>query len=410
MASVVDQWWTKRDGRRVKTKRYGCPKRWLVRWRDPSGRQRSKAFERKVDAEAWRDQVATEIRRGEYVDPRGGRMLFRELADQWLRSRIASRTTLEGERRKVRMLVDHFGDYPIGEIRPSMVRAWAASRRVAPTTLRYELWVLGAILQTAVDDDLIRRSPVDKVRLPQAPRRQIEPWPLETIRAILDAHPSHVAPVAWLGAGAGLRQGEAFAVSVDDIDWLRREIRVERQLLRLDDGLAFGPPKRGSVGVVPLPAELVDLLAAHVAEHEPVEVTLPWLAPDARPGETRTVRLLCTGRRGAPLRRDEYNRRVWVPALRAAGVEPAGKATGHHMLRHCYASYLLAEGKPITVVQARLRHRTLEETVRTYAHLVPDAESERMKDAIASLFRPCCTDAAQMLHNRHGRTRLDTDL
>lgn len=385
MASIRDLW---KD-----PDRHGCPKRWLVRWRDPAGRSRTKAFARKPDADAWRDQVATDVRRGDYIDPRAGRVLFRKLAEQWRDSRTVAATTGDRERQMVGKLIDAFGDYPVGEIRHSMVTAWMAARRksVSASTLRQELWGLGSILDAAVHDDLIRKSPLAKIRRPALTKRKVVPWSLDTVRAILDAHPEHVAPVAWLGVGAGLRQSEAFAVAVEDIDFLRRELRVARQVLRLDAGAAFGPPKRDSVGTVPLPAELVDLLAAHVADHEPVEVTLPWVADGAKEGETRTVALICVGRRNAALRRDEYNRAFWIPALAKAGVTPAGKATGHHVLRHCYASYLLAEGKPITVVQARLRHSTLEETVRTYAHLVPDAESERTTNAIASLFHACYT-------------------
>lgn len=405
MASIRDQWFSTDPATRHKTKtaRHGCPKRWLVIWRDPTGRQKTRAFERKPDAEAWRDQVATEVRRGDYIDPAAGRLRFEQLAEQWLATRMVGASTLERERLAVRgQLIPAFGDYPIGEVRPSVVRAWMVGRRtkVAASTLRLELWLLSAIFEAALDDDLIRKSPLAKVRRPPIVRHQVEPWPLDTVREVL-AYPSRVAPVAWLGAGAGLRQGEAFAVGVDDIDWLRREVRVERQVLRIDNKPAFAPPKRGSVGVVPLPGELVELLAAHVAQHPPVDVTLPWVADDARPGQTRTVRLLATGRRGAALRRDEYNRGYWLPAIRAAGITPAGKHTGHHVLRHCYASYLLNEGKPLPVVQARLRHRTLEETVRTYAHLVPDAEGEHARDAIASLFRDlgllhgCFTDASQ---------------
>lgn len=398
MASIRDLWFDTDDqGEKIRSGRYGCPKRWLVRWRDPTGKSMAKAFARKPDADAYKDNIAADVRRGDYIDPRAGRILFRTVAEQWRDARTVAATTGDRERGLVARLVDVFGDYPVAEIRPSMVRAWMAKRRkagISASTLRQEMWALSAILAAVVDDDMIRKSPLAKIRRPAVTRRKVQPWSLEVIRGILEAHPANAAPVAWLGVGAGLRQSEAFAVGVDDVDWLRRELRVERQVLRLESGAAFGPPKRSSVGTVPLPVELVERLSTRV--DAAVEVTLPWVADDAKPGETRTVRLLAVGRRGAAFRRDEYNASYWKPALAAAGVTPAGKATGHHMLRHCYASYLLAEGLPITLVQARLRHATLDETVRTYAHLVPDLGSECLKDAIVSLFPACYTPVPRL--------------
>jgi integrase len=120
-------------------------------------------------------------------------------------------------------------------------------------------------------------------------------------------------------------------------------------------------------------------------------VTLPWVGPGAREGETRTVRLVAYGARGGVLKRGDYNRAKWRPALGAAGLTPDGKRTGIHMLRHAYASYLIAEGLPITAVAGRMRH-SLKETVETYGHRV---EGERIDNEIASVFRDgMTTDAA----------------
>lgn len=62
------------------TKRPDRPKPYLVRWIDTSNQERSKAFVRKVDAEAHLIAVEAAKLRGEYVDPRLGRITFGEFA------------------------------------------------------------------------------------------------------------------------------------------------------------------------------------------------------------------------------------------------------------------------------------------------------------------------------------------
>lgn len=382
---------------KVATPRHGRGKRWLLVYRDPSGVERSEAFARRPDADKRLIEVLADVQRGDYVDPRRGRTTFAEVARAWLASRMVAAGTAERERTCVEgILIPAFGRYPVGELRPSMIREWMASRRrsdgrpVAASTLNLELWVLGSILRTAVDDGMIRRSPLHAVRRPRQQSRLLVPWNAETVARIVAAHHERVRPLPILGAAAGLRQSEALAVGVDDVDWLRRELRVERQLLWVSGRHAFGPPKRGSVGTVPLDADVVEILAAHVTKWEPLEVTLPWLAPDAAPNETRTVRLLVSTSRRQPFRRGVYNTYHWHPALVAAGITPAGKDTGFHQLRHFYASHLLAQGVPVVDVQARLRHRRLEETVRTYAHLMEDvdgAAADRTRQATLGLFR-----------------------
>ena len=60
--------------------------RWRARYRDPSGRERSKSFARKVDAEQFLVSMEDAKLRGAYVDPQLGRVLFGEWAERWFRT------------------------------------------------------------------------------------------------------------------------------------------------------------------------------------------------------------------------------------------------------------------------------------------------------------------------------------
>jgi len=47
--------------------------KWRARYRDDDGKEHSRHFPRKVDAQKWLDQVTASVVRGDYVDPRDGR-------------------------------------------------------------------------------------------------------------------------------------------------------------------------------------------------------------------------------------------------------------------------------------------------------------------------------------------------
>ncbi len=67
--------------------------RWLARYRDDAGRSRSKVFDRKFDAQQFLDEVATDIKRGSWIDPRAGRMGFEEWSMEWWRTTTKLRPT-----------------------------------------------------------------------------------------------------------------------------------------------------------------------------------------------------------------------------------------------------------------------------------------------------------------------------
>ena len=57
-----------------------------ARYRDPSGRERSKHFDRKADAQRWLAQVELSKARGEWMDPASGRIAFLECAKTRVRN------------------------------------------------------------------------------------------------------------------------------------------------------------------------------------------------------------------------------------------------------------------------------------------------------------------------------------
>lgn len=100
--------------------------------------------------------------------------------------------------------------------------------------------------------------------------------------------------------------------------------------------------------------------------------------------------LLIANRLGQTVRRSSFGT-CWRVAVRSAGL-PAG--THFHDLRHFYASSLIAAGLHPKVIQSRLGHATIAETMDTYGHLFPDAE-EAGRGALDAVFRQDHADSVR---------------
>ncbi|MFC4608809.1 tyrosine-type recombinase/integrase [Streptomyces maoxianensis] len=412
MAEVYDRWHLSRPKKDAKpcpdhssrtrvlvpSVDHGQGKRWQVRYRDTSGQQRKENFEKKTAADARAAEVETELNRGDYIDRKAGKVTLREYAKDWLASRTSNPSSVDVERRHLELhILPVLGARELAALRPSTVRAWLGGLQKTVQSDNYVVAIhgtLSSVLNAAVDDEKIRKNPchANSVRPPKKVRKKIQPWPLERVAAVIDGLDGRYASMVILGAGAGLRQGEIFGLAVEDVDFLRGVVRVDRQIKLFGCKPVFSLPKGDKTREVPLSPKLAAALAAHLKAYPPHEVTLPWRTLDGKPVTHRLF--FTTAARHRPHIRSVFNTDVWKPALSAAGVIPppvrekgkkpkyaAAEDDGMHALRHHYASVLLDAGENINALSEYLGHHDPGFTLRTYCHLMPASE-ERTKKAV----------------------------
>ncbi len=347
--------------------------RWDVRLRYPDGRQYSKTFRSKKEAERYRATELADRARGNWIDPQAGQITFSDWADEWLEAMVHTwrpRTT-----EKHRLAVDvhwrpRFGHQSLDALSPRQIQAavneLALSHR--PSSVRTYYGTLRSALRFAVERDVIGRSPCRSIKLPAAEpsdKRVLEVGELHRLAGHVD---DRWRCMIYLAGVLGLRFGEVVALRVIDLDLgEREELRIRRTLTEAKGAMQFGEPKSSaSVRTLALPRPLSVELREHIGRYR--------LSGDE---------LMFTSRGGRPLRRSRFRNEVFAPAVEAAGLH----GLTFHGLRHSAATSWVAQGIDLRTVQAWLGHADPQLVLRLYAHAT-DSASRRSAEILTASYWP----------------------
>ena len=332
--------------------------RYVVVFRDPTGRQRKRFARTLSEARNVKAELNADVTRGEYRQT--SRVTFAEYAETWLEtyrgrtSRGVRASTMREYKRDVEVrAVTFFGRQRLSSITPMDVKRFLAGLHAAKcsaSSVRRIFAPVRALFATAVEEGLIRSNPAAGVRVSSAPtsgdedgekRKALTEDELGAL--IAETTDADRLVVRFLGA-TGLRVGEAIALRFSDIDFGRRSVDVRRAWRQ---GV-FSPPKsRYGRRTVPLSPGLARDL---------------WeLRKNARSDDE----LVFPGRRGV----------VMHPSTVHRAVRSAGKKTGvpwvtTHTLRHTAASAFFRHGLNARQVQTILGHHSPAFTLQTYVHLL----------------------------------------
>lgn len=340
---------------------------WQARWRDPAGVERAKNFDRKTDADRYLVSLESDKLRGRYADPRLGRTRLVDWLAEWqpTRTNISAVTRIRDEASIRNHVIPKLGEVPIGQLQPVHISQWVASlsdKGLAPASARKAYQLVAAVLTSAVDNGLIPISPCRKVTLPKLETSEMRILEPDEVAALAEKIDGQYRAMVLAAAYTGLRFGELCALRPERVDFLRRTLRVEESLSEVRGQFVFKAPKsKASRRTVSVPGFLVKEFAQHLAEY-----------PDSSG-------LVFTAQNGGPIRRTNYRRRIWKPAVEASVGEPCT----FHDLRHSHAAFLIAQGEHPKVIQERLGHASIKTTLDTYGHLfdgLDEAAADRLDE------------------------------
>jgi integrase len=331
--------------------------RWQARYRDAAGKSHTapQTFATRPQAARFLAQVETDLARGEWTDPRAGRVSFAEWAARWQ----ATTTNLRPNTRALhnyllrRFLLPAFAETVLADLDLMAVRSWLAGlerEAVSPNTVAKAYRLLARIMDTAVEAGLIARNPCSVKGAATERAAEMRVATVAQVAALAQAIHPRFRALVLVAAYAGLRWGELVGLRVKRVDLLHQRITVAEQVTEIDGHFTWGPPKtEAGRRIVTLPA----VTAAALAEH---------LATYSQPGPDG---LVFTSTEGGLLRRSNFNRRVWRPVTRAAGVE----GLRFHDLRHTSATLSIAAGASTRELMARMGHSSSAAALR-YQHVL----------------------------------------
>jgi integrase len=368
--SVEDRWHKRvkdEDGNtlEVPSAVSGKVTRWRARYVDNAGREHTRTFDRKVDAQKWLDAQLAALLRGDHIAPRDARLTVGEWCDKWLAGYGTRRaSTVRQAEVHIKVIKAYFDAVPMSAVRPSDVRAWtvALKKEGRADSYIYALYSrLSQLFTDAVHDGIVARNPCSRRTSPGMGKQRPYVATTRQVWALYDAVPPGVRPAILLGAHAGLRLAEAAALRVNHVDFASGLVTPSVQWV--DEPLKSDTSRRP----IPIPAEMARLLAEAIPLGNGTHIVSDlWGDPGGPWTIERAVR-----------------------AARAGVGLPDGFR--FHDLRHYFASLLIASGLDVKVVQARLRHASAKTTLDTYGHLWPDRDNTS-RAAVAAVYRDRNTD------------------
>jgi len=345
-------------------------KRYRVVYR-VNGRTKSKGgFARKEDARRWRDKNRVAVDQDQHVDRAKGRTPFAEYAEGWIATADLRPTTIHLYGYLLRCHIEPtFGTTPLASINESAVRSWLAHLRTKPantatgnlsrSTVAKAYRLLSRILGTAVDD---RYLVVNPCRVKKAGKEDSPPQrcpTAEEVWALAEAVPEEYRALVLVAGFGGLRWGEAIALRRSHVDLANGCVHVRQQVNEI-----------GNSRVVV--SDILKTTAGRRDVYLPPAVTAAIAQVVSRRGTSGDPLLFPPSQHGDGdryLRRANWRRRVWLPALGDVGCE----AYRFHDLRHAAATLAAQAGYTTRELMTHIGHASPEAALR-YQH----AASSRM--------------------------------
>ena len=241
--------------------------------------------------------------------------------------------------------------------RVDRIEAKKKPKGLAPKTVRNIHQMIGSAYNLAIEQKLVTRNPTQGCALPKAEHKEMQTLPVEQLTSFLrEAKDSGVFALYYIDLTTGLRRGELLGLKWSDIDLEKGDLRVQRQIGRIDGKIIEMPLKtKNAYRTLPLSADAISVLKIQKCKVGNSE----WVFPSPTGGPMSPDSVLHMLHR--------VLKRAGLPKVR------------FHDLRHTFATLALQNGVDIKTVSGMLGHFSAGFTLDTYAHVTTSAKREAAK-------------------------------
>lgn len=356
-----------------------------ARFTNRKGKRKKKYFKTLPEAKNWLEEAV-------YKDKHNDSFIDAEIQvddwfDYWEKNIISDRApnTIRNYRERYKFNIKPvIGDMCLTAVKPMHCKMILNRMEgiYAGGTILQTYITLGTLLRAAVDNDLIRKHPMDGVKFsrPIKKRDDIRFLTVDEQKRFLEiAKRSHNYHQYALILETGLRTGELIGLTWDVIDFENKTLTVDKTLEYRHKQKCWraGPPKtEHSYRTIPLTNRAVEILKEVRAKwqeqkkSESLDEELEYL--DRRSGKYKKLAMkdlvFINFRTGEPAKNSSYDTHLYK-LCEEAGIEPFCM----HALRHTYATRAIESGMPPKVLQKLLGHASIKTTMDTYVHVTDES-------------------------------------
>jgi integrase len=242
----------------------------------------------------------------------------------------------------------------------------------SPATIRKVHTVLSSALTDAERRDEINKNPCRLVELAPAQPHAVDVWGPDKVRwFIRESAGTKYHALFVLMLTTGMRPGELFALTWEDVNLDRKIVFVTKSLRNVEGRRSIVEPKsKAGRRPLPIPEITVNALRAH------------------RPAAASEKDLVFPNSIGGALQKSAFRSRVWIPLLIALKLyDPAGPIppTRLYDLRHTANALLGYVGAAPKAAQERMGHSSFAITYDVYGHST-DSLQRGIADGLELLF------------------------
>lgn len=341
--------------------------RWQALYWQDDRVQSAGTFATKADAQAFLSAMETDLRRGKWIDPRGGQETLYNFANQWLQQRtdLAERTVELYRHVLDKHILPALGTSTLAGLSPTKIRAWHSSiAKDHPAMASKAYRLLSSIMRTAVADGIISTSPckVQGAGIEHAAERPTAS--VNEVDSLSKSMPEHLRIVVQLATWCQLRRGEILGLRRMDVDLKRGETHLIQSRTFGMDGKPIVKLPKTAAGrrTISVPRPVMKSLIQHLKMFTSPE-------PEA---------LVVSGRGGSALSRDALQG-SWERARLAIG-RPDLRL---HDMRHTGLTLAASTGATTSELMHRAGHASAPAALR-YQHATRDRD-QRLSEALETM-------------------------
>lgn len=356
--------------------------------RDPVSGDRRRKYRTvnctKSEAKKKMRKMVYEMENGMMIEP--SEVTYGELLQEWLegycKPNLAARSYSSYKMIVDRHITPALGDIKLQDLKAFHIQSYQSQKLrkgrkdgkdggLSPTTVRKHNHLISQSLNYAVQMEMLKSNPAKTVSAPKREDKEIMYLKKDEIETLLDACPDDgwMEKYIYFSIRTGMRRGEVLGLRWKDVDLNDEVINVNQTLQRVrNKGINFKSPKtRSGRRSIVINSRVVEILNEIRKDQNKNKLS------HGKDYYTDQNLVFCNDD-GSPVNPQGVTRRFKKIAKKAGFPE-----LRLHDLRHTHATLLMRNGVNPKVVQQRLGHKNISQTLDTYSHVSTDLQRDAVE-------------------------------